>query len=173
MKDNSKYIAIGLGFLAIVVLIISLVSGNSDKQKDNFETLIVTNASNFYTVNSCLYRTITYLASEDKESLMLLISDDYKKRNKVKEENVLDLFFDVEENSTFVSEKMYYQTITSEITKYYVKGHIETEKIMDDVPLEKKNYESIYFIVYINSFDKLFSIEPYDGEIFIEGDANE
>ena len=60
MKDNSKYIAIGLAILAIIVVIISLVTGN-DKKKTNSAPVIVTNASNFYTVNSCLYRTITYL----------------------------------------------------------------------------------------------------------------
>lgn len=172
MKDNSKYIAIGLAILAIIVVIISLVTGN-DKKKTNSAPVIVTNASNFYTVNSCLYRTITYLSEKDKESLNLVLSEEYKKENKIRKDDVLNLFPDVEANSTFVSEKMYYETITSNITKYYVKGHIEINSIMDDIPLQKQDYDSVYFVVYLNSSDKLFSIEPYAGEIFNDGDINE
>ena len=170
MKDNSKYIAIILSTLAVIVLVVSLIIGDDKK---NSQPLIVTNASNFYTVNSCLYRTITYLSQQDKESLKLVLSDEYKKRNKVTNENILDLFVDVEKNSTFVSEKMYYETQSKNITKYYVKGHVEINTIMDDQPLEAKNYDSVYFIVYLNSSDKLFSVEPYDGKIFKEGDTNE
>ena len=173
MKDNSKYVAIVLAILAIIVIIISLVTGNDNKKNSDLKPQIVTNASNFYTVNSCLYRTITYLTEKNIESLNLILSEDYRKENKIKEENVLNLFPNIEQNSTFVSEKMYYETITSNITKYYVKGHVELEKIMDDGPLQSQNYDSIYFIVYLNSYDKLFSIEPYDGEIFRKGDTSE
>ena len=172
MKDNSKYVAIVLAVLAIIVIIISLVTGNDNKKNDS-KPLMVTNASNFYTVNSCLYRTITYLAEKNKESLNLILSEQYKKENKIKEDNILNLFPNVEESSTFVSEKMYYEIITSNITKYYVKGYIQIDSKMDDEPLKTKDYDSVYFIVYLNSTDKIFSIEPYEGEIFNEGDINE
>ena len=169
MKDNSKYVAIVLAILAAIVIIISLI-GKTDTNNENYDTLIVTNPSNFYTVNSCLYRVITYLAEQDLDSLSLVVDNNYKKNNRVTKENILDLFFEVEINSTFVSEKMYYEIINANLTKYYVKGHIETNQIMDDAPLEDKNYDSVYFIVYLNTSNKLFSIEPYDGEIFKVGD---
>ena len=173
MKNNSKYIAIVLAILAIIAIIISLVTGNDNNKNNNFKPLIVTNASNFYTVNSCLYRTITYLSEEDKESLNLILTEEYKRENKISEENILDLFPKVEQNSNFISEKMYYETVTSNLTKYYVKGHIEINSIKDDTPLISQDYDSVYFIVYLNTSDKLFSVEPYDGEIFNEGDVNE
>ena len=173
MKDNSKKVAIVLAVLAIIVVIISLVTTKGDNKKEGVEPIIVTNASNFYTVNSCLYRTITYLSAKDKDSLNLILNGEYKKENKIKKEDILDLFPNVEQNSTFVSEKMYYEIITSNLTKYYVKGHIEINTIMDDTPLTSKDYDSVYFIVYLNSSDKLFSVEPYDGEIFNEGEVNE
>lgn len=171
MKDNSKYIAIILAILAVIAIIVSLITdGNKDSSN---EPSIVTNASNFYTVNSCLYRFITYLSNEDKESLNLVISENYKRKNNITNNNVLSFFFDVDKDSTFVSEKMYYESISSNINKYYVKGHIEVNSIMQDEPLKPKNYNSVYFIVYLNSSDKVFSIEPYNGEIFKEGDSNE
>ncbi len=169
MKDNSKYVAIVLAILAVIVIIISLI-GETNTEKSNYDTLIVTNPSNFYTVNSCLYRVITYLSEKDTDSLNLVVNDNYKKNNNVTKKNILDLFSDVDPNSTFVSEKMYYETINSNLTKYYVKGHIEANQILDDVILEDKNYDSVYFIVYLNTSNNLFSIEPYDGEIFKVGD---
>ena len=172
MKDNSKYVAIILAILAVIVVIISLIA-KDDAKKGHYDAVIVTNPSNFYTVNSCLYRFITYLSERDEESLNLILSEEYKKNNNISKENILDLFFDVKINSTFVSEKMYYETVTSNLTKYYVKGHIEANKIMDGVPLEDKDYDSVYFIVYLNTSNNLFSIEPYDGEIFKVGDAIE
>ena len=141
MKDNSKYVAIVLAILAAIVIIISLI-GKTDTNNENYDTLIVTNPSNFYTVNSCLYRVITYLAEQDLDSLSLVVDNNYKKNNRVTKENILDLFFEVEINSTFVSEKMYYEIINANLTKYYVKGHSETNQRMDDAPLEDKNYEA-------------------------------
>ena len=91
---------------------------------------------------------------------------------KITKNNILDSFLDVEIGSTFVSEKMYYETISSSLTKYYVKGHVEANRIMDDAPLDTQDYDSVYFIVYLNSSDKLFSVEPYDGEIFKVGDSD-
>ena len=105
MKDNSKYIAIVLAILAIIVIAISLFK-KEDNKNENFEPLIVTNASNFYTVNSCLYRVTNYIAEKDLDSLQLVINDEYKKQNKITTKNILDLFFDVEVGSTFVSENV-------------------------------------------------------------------
>lgn len=173
MEDKSKLTAIILSLLAIIVVVVSLVTKNI-KEKDSYDDiLIVTNASNFYTVNSCLYRTITYITSKDTKSLMLLLNDDYKEKNGINEDNVLDVFSDINTTSTFVSEKMYYSELSDSITKYYVQGYIEENQIYDGETLGDKNSNSEYFVVYLNTEENIFSIEPYDGEIFIEGDLNE
>lgn len=168
MKDKSKLIAISLVIITIVVVVITFIIDNNKEEKNN-DILIVTNASNFYTVNSCLYRTITYLSSSDKESLLRLLSEEYKEKNGITQENVMDLFFDVTETSTFVSEKMYYEYITKDINKYYVQGHIQENQIFDGELLTKQDYDAVYFIVYLDSNKNIFSIEPYDGKIFKEG----
>lgn len=172
MKDKSKLTAIILVFLVIIVVTISFITKNNEKSKSN-DINIVTNASNFYTVNSCLYRTITYISSKDTNSLLLLIPESYKKENKITKDNVLDLFFETDITSTFVSEKMYYEVISNNLTKYYVKGYVEENKIYDDELLVKEEHDSVYFIVYLDSSESIFSIEPYDGKIFKEGDLNE
>ena len=172
MKDKSKLIAIILVIITIVVVALSTIFNKKDESIENKQT-IVTNYSNFYTVNSCLYRVTTYIASENKKDLMLVLSEDYKKKNKVNEENILDLFPKIEQGSTFISEKMYYEDIDSNIKKYYVKGYIESNQLVemkDSYNLEKNQ---VYFIVYLDTENKIFSIEPYNGDIFMDGETNE
>ena len=165
MKDKSKLTALVLAILAIIAVITSIVTNNL-QEKDDKKILIVTNPSNFYTVNSCLYRIITHISSQDYNNLLLLLNDNYKIENKITNENVLSIFPKVNSSSTYVSEKMYYQELNSNITKYYVMGYIDENKIYDGEDLKniEKNYS--YFIVYLDSKNEIFSVEPYDGEIF-------
>ena len=172
MKDNSKYIAIILVILVVIVLIINLLKNETIEETKKEELAIVKNYSNFYTVNSCLYRTITYASSKESDNLLLLLTDEYVKKNKITKENVLTLFQNVNENSTFVSEKMYYSLLDDSITKYYVKGYIQSNVIYQDEKLNKSSENPVYFIVYLDSFNNIFSIEPYNGEIFEKGDLN-
>lgn len=168
MEDKSKLTAVILVIITLTVVIVTFVLNNmKDDKKDN-EVKIVTNYSNFYTVNSCLYRVITYISSSDKDSLILVLTDDYKKKNNVTVDNVIDIFDKVSDNSTFSSKKMYYENINDNVTKYYVYGTIE-ENLMYGDSLSK----DAYFIVYLDTKSKVFEIEPYNGEVFFNGDANE
>ena len=172
MKDKSKLTAVILVVLTILVVVLTYIF-DKDKEQNKNEIKIVTNYSNFYTVNSCLYRTITHISTSDKESLLLLLDNNYKKENKIDESNVLDLFSNVDVDSTFVSRKMYYEILNNNITKYYVYGYVEKNQISDDEIINKKENKEMYFIVYLDSTNKTFSIEPYSGDIFIGGDKNE
>ena len=134
---------------------------------------IVTNYSNFYTVNSCLYRTITYINSGDTESLLLVLTDQYKKDNNIDESNVLSIFANIENNSSFNPQKMYYENLNKNITKYYVYGYIEEDILTEDVEISNPNKKTAYFIVYLDTTKEIFSVEPYSGDIFLEGDADE
>ena len=172
MKDKSKLTAIILVVVTILVVVLTYIF-DKDKEIEKNKIEIVTNYSNFYTVNSCLYRTITYITSQDKDSLLLILSDNYKNENKIDKNNVINLFDTIETDSTFVSKKMYYEKLNNNITKYYVYGHIEKNQIVDDEFTNKSEYKEMYFIVYLDSNNKTFSIEPYSGEIFIGGENNE
>lgn len=173
MKDNSKLLAIILVIVTIVVVVLSSIFNGKDSDDSSNSIYIVQNYSDFYTVNSCLYRTITYISTNDSESLMLLINENYKDKNNINKSNVINLFPKVDLNSTFVSEKMYYEQQNANLTKYYVKGRIEPNQIYDDSAPIDYNYDLVYFIVYLDSSNNLFSIEPYDGKLFKEGELNE
>lgn len=172
MKDKSKLIAIILVVITILVVVLTNIF-NKEKEETQTKIEIVTNYSNFYTVDSCLYRTITYVSSNDKESLLSILSSGYKKENNIDESNVLNLFDEIDENSIFVSKKMYFEQINENITKYYVYGQVKENQILDDELMTEDNYKEKYFIVYLDTLNKTFAIEPYDGNLFIGGENNE
>ena len=165
MKDKSKLTAVILVIVTIIVVVISFLTNKPEENKVG-DINIVRNYSNFYTVDSCLYRTVTYISSNDKESLYLVMDENYKKENNITEENVMDLFSSINENSTFLSRKMYYQEINDNITKYYVYGYAQQNQIFDDFETNKLAYTDMYFIVYMDTTNKTFSIEPYSKDLF-------
>lgn len=173
MKENSKLTVMILIIITIVVVVFSSLFGNQIRKQEEEKIQIVTNYSNFYTVNSCLYRFVTYLHSKDKESIMLILNDTYKNKNKITTDNVLNKLPNVDVDSTFVSNKMYYQQLKNNVTKYYVRGYIEENQISDNFDTNKLNRNEVYFIVYLDTEQKIFSIEPYSGDIFMDGENNE
>ena len=172
MRDKSKLVAIILVIITILVVVLTNLLNKDGEQKEN-KIEIVTNYSNFYTVDSCLYRTITYIASRDNQSLLSVVSDNYKKENNIDINNVLNVFSEIEEDSIFISKKMYYEKINNNITKYYVYGHTEKNQILDDEITLNNEYNDQYFIVYLDTTNKTFAIEPYSGELFIGGEIDE
>lgn len=172
MKDKSKIVAIIVAIAAISVLIFTYFFDNKVNE-DKKDIKIVTNYSNFYTVNSCLYRLIDYISSKDSDSLLLVLDQDYKLKNNINNNNVLSIFENIDENSTFVSRKMYYEQINKNIIKYYVYGYVEKNQLFDEDYINKLDHMDMYFIVYLDTVNKTFAIEPYSGEIFIGGELNE
>ena len=170
MEDKSKLITIILVIITVIVVALSYIFNQSNNKEKEKEVNIVTNYSNFYTVNSCLYRVITYISSRDSETLLTILDDKYKKENKINEDNVMELFTPIEADSTFVSKKMYYQKINNNIAKYYVYGNIEQNLFTEDYSNNNLQLKEAYFIVYLDSTNKTFSIEPYSGEMFIGGE---
>ena len=170
-EDKTKLLAIGLAILTIAVIIISFTT-KQDKKVDHYK-FILKQPSEFFTVNSCLYRTVTYVSKKDTDSLLKTLDNSYKKKNKIDKDNVLSIFPNITGEVTFVSKKMYYEKVNNNVKKYYVKGLIKKNEIHDFNIVEKEPEEYLYYIVVLDSSKQLFSVEPYDGKIFMDGDENE
>ena len=173
MKEERRklYLAIILPIITIIIVVVSFTTRQSNDIKHDIS--ILKQPSEFFTVNSCLYRTITYVSNKDTDSLLKVLSDTYKKKNKINANNVLKVFPSINGEATFVSKKMYYEKINNKIKKFYVKGIVKKNTIHDFSQVEKEENDYIYFIVTMDSKKQVFSIEPYDGEIFMDGDTNE
>ena len=168
MKDKSKWGIIILLFVTVFVVVFTYFL-NKDKNNGENKINIVTNYSDFYTVNSCLYRVMTYVSSSEEDALLKILDSKYKSKNNIDKNNVMNLFKQVKNNSEFKSRKMYYQKINDNITKYYVYGSIETSEFQEEITADDISSVDAYFIVYLDSSHHTFSIEPYSGDIFMEG----
>ncbi|MDO4963249.1 MAG: hypothetical protein Q4E75_04040 [bacterium] len=160
--DKKKILAIFLAILAIVVILISTFTNNSKKNEQS-KIYIVTNYSNFYTVSSCINRFVDYISNKESDNVFLILSDNYKKENKISKESVLNIFDGYLDNSYFEADKMYYQNINSNITKFYVYGKVSASNAF-----ELSDNIDAYFIVYLDSSNKTFSVEPYNADSFKE-----
>ena len=164
---NSKPKILILVILAMIVPLAFYLYDNNKSNKPN-EIQIVTDYNAFYTVDSCINRFISYLNSKNDNNLKLVITDSYKKKS-----SISDLYNIVPNNSEFDSRKMYYEEINKDITKYYVQGYVISDAYDVNLTDYYNNRKNLYFIVYLNSDNNTFSIEPYSGDIFIEGVLNE
>lgn len=163
IEKNQKITVLVLAILAIVVPLAFYIFNNM-KSKDSGDIHIVTNYNDFYTVDSCIYRFISYLNSKNEDNIKLVLSNSYKKKN-----SVSSLYALVPENSEFVSRKMYYEQLNKKITKFYVEGYILENDYFNDLEKYNNNKKISYFVVFLDRENNTFSIEPYDGKIFMDG----
>ena len=159
---------LGLIFIVVLAILVPLVTyliDSSKKPKSKIE--VVTSFNDFYTVDSCIGRFVSYLGDKNIDYIITVLDDNYKKKNKITKDNVLSKMPNISKDSSFISKKMYSEKKSKNVNKYYVYGQNLLEGF--DEVLEKK---AVYFIVYMDSKNKTFSVEPYDGNIFI-GENNE
>ena len=162
MKFDKKNLLIL--FLVVITILVVIIS--NIKKEDNPEIKIVKDYNDFYTVSSCLSRYNSYVNSKDSESVLLLLNNKYKSKNKITKSNVFENLKTVD-NSDFVPKKMYYQEYNN-MEKYYVYGELVVEDFEGVA-----SRDGVYYIVYLYTKDKTYSIEPYDGSIFLGGVNNE
>ena len=117
--------------------------------------------NDFYTVSSCVSKFLNYLSIRDTKSLLVLLSDKYKKDNSITEENIYSFINSLDGVYNFNPRKMYVQQKSKNVYKFYVYGLIEQESM--DLEGEQSNY---YLIVTLDKDNGTFSVEPYDGKIF-------
>lgn len=169
MKKNG-YIVL-LVIVTIVVLIASIVMNYTKKEENKNDINIVTNYTNFYTVDSCANRFITSIITEDYDSLLKQLSRSYKKENSINKDNVLNIIGSIDATS-YKSNKMYYEKINDNVTKYYVKGSLIKESLDENMNIVSNTLSDYYVIIYLNKNNDTFSVEPYDGKIFMSGDID-
>ena len=160
-KNRKILFIIIFGILAIIVLLISFFG---ESNVDN-KIKIVKSSSKFYTVSSCVNRYLSYLYAEDVDNLLILLDNNYKKKNDINSNNFFDKISKLDNNYSFEARKMYEQVINDNVTKYYVKGYLIKEGI-NSYYNDKKDF---YLIVNLDTKNSTYSVIPYEGDIFING----
>lgn len=132
-----------------------------DETDNKMDVVLVNDYNRFYTVSSCVTKYLNTLSSNNVENILTILDKNYKEKNKVTEDNIYNYIDKVDDVYNFSPRKMYYKKVNNYITKYYIYGTIEKSTI--DSSSDKKDY---YIIVYLDSQNMTFAIEPYDGKIF-------
>lgn len=171
MENNIKKSRVFISIIFVILFISSFLlynykfgSKEETKIKNESNVKLLDNYNRFFTVNSCIYKYITYLQSNDVDSILKVLDEDYKTVNSINLDNVYNYVEKLDGNNSFVSKKMYYEEISENYIKYYVYGYISKDTIDG-----KGTREDKYFIVNLDIDDQTFSLIPYNGNIFKEG----
>ena len=100
------------------------------------------------------------------------LSTNYKEQNNIDKNNVLNIVGNINATS-YKSKSMYYEQIDDNVKKYYVSGVLKEEEFDDNMNIISESSKDYYLIIYINNKNNTFSVEPYDGKIFMSGDIDE
>lgn len=165
MELNKKTILM-IGFLVVLFIVLGIVINltrdeSNNNSISNNKISVVKNYNDFYTVNSCVYRYLTYLKDKDTNSLMKLLDEEFVTSNNINSNNLYNFLTVYDGNVSFNSRKMFEEKINNNIIKYYVYGYVEKD-IIDSAPEQI----DAYFMVKLDKKNHLFSISPYSGELF-------
>ena len=165
---NKKRIVLIICFVFLFLFSVFLFNsrfGNKtlNKNKEVSKINLLNDYSRFFTVNSCIYKYISYLQSKDIDSLMKVLDVNYIMNNNINSNNIFDNLGRLDGNYSFITKKVYYEKISDTYFKYYVYGQLKKD-IIDE------NNEKIdkYYIVNIDNDKGVFNIFPYEGDIFKE-----
>lgn len=164
-EERKKKIWIAILSVLLVIIIIYRVffMDNSEKPEviDTETISIVDNVNDFYVVSSCVSKYLNYLASNDTEKLLILLSSRYKKDNSIDSSNIYNFIGRLDGNHSFNPRKMYVKRLSKSVYKFYVYGLISKEQINGNS--EEKDY---YIVVILDRSSMTFAIEKYDSSIF-------
>lgn len=167
--NNKKTISIILvvlliGLVFALVIIERINYQNSLPKKDKYA--LVKDASEFFTIDDCANRYITYLSSGDAKSLLSIMNENYVNENGLNSNNIinrLDTSNFRDNEVSFKTRKMLVKYLSDTVNEYYLYGEIYFDGI--DNYYKMTNY---YLIITVDSDTLEFNVKPYDGAVFKE-----
>lgn len=157
MKKSNIYMIIFLVFLIFILLFITNLKKEDDKfqEVEKHKVLLLNDYNQFFTVNSSIFKYISYLQKKDYESILKILDLNYKNVNSININNIANHVENLEGNHSFSSKKIYYEVIDDNVTKYYVYGYL----LKDTIDGYSERLDR-YYIVIFNTEEKIFSIIP-------------
>lgn len=115
--------------------------------KESMKIALVTDHGRYFTAINCVKKYLTVVQEGNKDDILLLINDKYKKENNISELNYKNFIPSLDKSSIYEydGEEMYQKKISKNITEYYIKGKIK-KTIMDEDSVER-NY-NITIVLY-------------------------
>ena len=157
MKKSNIYLILLLVFLIIVLIFINNYKKEDDKIQvvEKHKVLLLNDYNEFFTVNSSIFKYISYLQKKDYESVLKILDSDYKNTNSINLNNIANYVENLDGNYSFSSKKIYFEVIEDNLIKYYVYGYL-SQDIIDGYSERLDRYYTVIF----NTDEKIFSIIP-------------
>jgi len=155
--------------LAVIVFLgILLVENIMDakrEQEESMKTILVTDASRYFTVLSCVRSFVNTVSTGSRSDLVLLLDSDYKERNRIDEVNVKTFLPELDASSSYdyTGDEMYEKRLSKNVTTYFVKGRIK--KVLFDENPVYMNYD---MTITLHESDFIFTVEPGIGGLDYE-----
>lgn len=171
---NKKVKIVIYVFAAIVLgLGIYMYFSNTTSEKKleinkNVRPLI--NFSDFYNVSKCIDKYIFYKNQQDEDALIDTLSVKYQQEENINQNNVIEKLSINSSKNIFKTKEILYAQYEENKYIYYVRGLEGEDNSTMDSELNEKLLDESYYIVYVDFKELSFSIRPYDGKIFNDGE---
>lgn len=162
------YILIAVCVITVIITFMILGTYSPKKQENvvnsSSKAKLLNNYSRFFTIESCMYRFISYIQDNQVDSLLKVLDEDYIEKNAINKDNVLEFVGSLEGFNTFTAKKIYYNDLNDNMIEYYVYGQIVSEAI------DTYSYYGVdrYYIVVMDTENMTYSVEPIDKSLFSE-----
>lgn len=137
----------------------NLQISNTVSETENEELKEVKSATEYFTVQSCVNKYLTYIEEKDISSILKILDVEYINNNNITENNVLNNIGNISEVAIFEAKKMYVEKIDQNNNKYYITGILKKDSMDAENGLEiiKDNFN---IAVKLDFENMIFSVIP-------------
>lgn len=140
----------------VIIAIINKVNPALIDISGEYSYRIVKDETRYYTVSNTISKYASYINAKDKESILTILDNDYKKNNDINVDNVLEKVGNFDKNISITPSYMCSRKRNDEITQYIFSASINDTK---GDKITTKNYS-----VYLDSKNMTFSVEEVTSE---------
>lgn len=159
---NKKKTILFIIFLTLVF--ISLFIYNSRNNNENKEIIkeennvfLLRDYNRFFTVNSCVYKYISYIQNKDIDSLLKVLNKEYINNNTIDYNNIFNYVESLNGIYSFKAREIYYEELSDKYIKYYVRGELIKETLNSFGETSNRYYTLVFDIE-----NQVFDITPFD-----------
>ncbi len=133
------------------------VSVTRSDDDDLIDTTVsaLSDVNRFFTIDSAIAKYFSYVTSQDSDSLLKILDEDYIERNNITSSNIYDFVGSYDTNIKTSLIEAYQVSSYDNIYKYYVKVALKLETIYSSTL-----QEYTYYIITINENELTYAIEP-------------
>lgn len=135
------------------------INNNTVSQIDTKELKEVKSATEYFTVQSCVNKYLTYIGGKNASSILKILDAEYINNNNITEKNVLNNVGNISEMVIFEAKKMYVEQIDENSNKYYVTGILKRDS-MDDENGLKVIKDNFNIAIKLDFENMIFSVIP-------------